>query len=578
MKYIALLLTSTIVATSMSLSSFASSQKETTYRMSIPRYVNNLDPIYSDDPNVANVVKNIYSTLVTYRTEKTEVGQSYSDIVPLMVEDWNISSDRRVYNFKMKKNVYFHNGRKCTAYDVKHTFERLANPKVLPKAFSWIFRDIPIKGLAKFQKDKMNNNPKADLEGVKVLDDGLLQITLDKPTPLFLKELTLPIFSIIPKEEIDKWGPDYGIRPIGTGPYRLQNLIPEELVLEKNKDYFNKKPIIDTLVYKVIPQLSQEYEMFEKDKLDQTSLPDDVMDKLIKSENWNKYSVNVFDTNSFNNKFVTDIVKQPKMTTTYLGINTLKPEFANVKTRQALNYAVDKARLISDVLKYNAIPSVGILPYGFPGSDDSRKIPYEYNEIKAKKLLFEAGFNDKNNDGIIEFNKKPAIINFWYYQDADSEKVCEYIAENLTAVGFQVNLMKSTDWNSFIRTVVSGKADLYHFKAGAKYADPEKFFSPLFDSSNIGKTNLSHFSDKSVDRMLSKARTIPEDEFRYRIYKDVDKNIVEFAPWVFLYQPVKYVKVKPYVQGFKIHPILQDITWNTYFKNPDNVSLTKKNN
>ncbi|MFN4150913.1 MAG: ABC transporter substrate-binding protein, partial [Candidatus Sericytochromatia bacterium] len=500
MKYIALLVTSTIVATSMSLSSFASSPKDTTYRMSIPRYVNNLDPIYSDDPNVANVVKNIYSTLVTYRTEKNAVGQSYSDIVPLIVEDWNISSDRKVYNFKIKKNIYFHNGRKCTAYDVKHTFERLANPSVLPKSFSWIFRDMPIKGLAKFQKDKMKNNPKADLEGVKVLDDGLLQITLDKATPLFLKELTLPIFSIIAKEEIDKWGPDYGVRPVGTGPYKLENLIPEELVLEKNKEYFGNKPILDTLVYKVVPQLSQEYEMFEKDKLDQTSLPENIMDDLIKKENWNKYSVNVFDSTSLNNKTITDIVKQPKMTTSFLGINTQKPEFTNVKARQALNFAVDKSRLITEVLKYNAIPTVGVLPQGFPGSDDSRKVPYEYNEIKAKKLLFEAGFNDTNNDGIIEFKKKPAIVNFWYYQDAESEKVCEYIAENLTSVGFQVNLMKATDWTTFLKKIVSGQADLYHFKAAAKYADPDKFFTPLFDSSSIGKTNLSNFSDKSVDK------------------------------------------------------------------------------
>lgn len=551
--------------------------EKTTYRLAIPKAIENFDPINSEGQFNSQVISQIYSTLVTYRTQKTDKNQSFSDIVPLISEEWNISSDRKIYNFKIRNDVLFHNGRNMTAYDIKHTFERLASTKVLPGAQTWIFKDVPIKGLEKYRRDTKNNVKDPDLSGIKVIDDYIVQFELTRSTPLFLKSLAMPIFSIIPKEEVDKWGKEFGNRPVGTGPYKIEKITADQIFLTKNENYFEKDlPKIDSLIYKIIPQVNEEYRQFRLGRLEQTAIPDSEIDRLLQAENLNKYNINVFDNNSFNDRNVSDIIKEPRLINTFLGISNKNTMLKPQKVRHALNYSINKKKIISNVLKYKAIESYGIIPEDFPGVNGGRKTPYPFDMVKAKKLFYESGFNDRNNDGVLEYNKKPATLNFWYYDDPETEKVCNAISENLQAVGFKVNLQKTTNWRDFLAKIVSGRADIYHFSWKAKYDDLDKYLTPMFDSNFIGSSNISSFSDKEIDSMLSKARKIPEEEYRNRIYNEADKKIVEKAPWVFLYQPVKYVRVKPYVYGMQIHPVMQDVLKYTYFKKND--ILTSLNN
>lgn len=553
------------------------SNNESVYRLAIPQSIENFDPINSESQVNANIIQNVYSTLVSYRTQKTDYKQSYGDIVPLIAEDWNITSNRKIYNFKIRNDIFFHNGRNLNAYDIKHTIERLANPNILPGSQSWIFKDMPIKGLEKFRRDCKNKVKEPDLEGIKVLDDYLVQIELTSSTPLFLKSLAMPVFSIIPKEETDKWGKEFGFHPVGTGPYKVERITAEQIFLTKNPMYFEKGlPKISSLIYKVVPKVADEYRLFQQGRLEQSAIPEAEVDSLLQKENFNKYSVNVFDNKSFNDRTVSDIIKEPKMVNTFLGISSKNEMFKSQKVRQALNYSINKKKIISNVLKYQAIESTGVIPEDFPGVYAGRQTPYAYDMVKAKKLFYEAGFNDRNNDGIFEYNKRPVTLNFWYYDDAETEKVCNAISENLQAAGFKVNMQKTANWRDFMSKIVSGRADIYHFSWKAKYEDLDKYLTPMFDSNYIGSSNIVSFSDKEIDSMLSRARKIPEDEFRNKIYNEIDQKIVEKAPWVFLYQPVRYVRVMPYVYGVQLHPVMQDVLKYTYFKKPESVAYNKK--
>ncbi len=580
MKFKTIFLLGLVLITSSANYSYSVSaeiNKDSVYRVAIPSPIENFDPIKSENQINSNIIQNLFSTLVTYRTEKTELKQSYGDIVPFIAEDWNITSNRRIYNFKIRQDVFFHNGRKLTAYDIKHTLERVSNPKVLSGSQSWVFRDMPIKGLDKFKRDCQNNVKEPDLEGVKVLDDTLIQIELTKPTPLFLKSLAMPIFSIIPKEEVTKWGKEFGNRPVGTGPYKIERITADQIFLTKNPMYFEKGlPKISSLIYKVIPKISDEYRLFEKGRLEQSAIPDEQIDKLLQKENYNKYSINVFDNDSFNDRTVSDIIKEPKMVSTFLGINSKNEMLKSQKVRQALNYSINKKKIISNILKYKAIEANGVIPEKFPGVYSGRQTPYPYDSIKARKLFYEAGFNDRNNDGFLEYKKKNAVLNFWYYENDETENVCNDISEQLQAVGFKVNLQKTSNWREFLGKIVSGRADLYHFSWKAKYEDLDKYLTPMFDSAYIGSSNITAFNDKEIDSMLSRARHIPEDEFRNKIYNQVDQKIIEKAPWVFLYQPVRYIRVMPYVYGVKLHPVMQEVLKYTYFKDNENVTLSKK--
>ncbi|MFN8577162.1 MAG: ABC transporter substrate-binding protein [Candidatus Sericytochromatia bacterium] len=576
MKFTSILLSFGLIISSASYTVGAESEK-TTYRLAIPKAIENFDPINSESQINSEIISNLYSTLVTYRTKITDTKQSYGDIVPLIAEDININSNRKIYNFKLRNDIYFHNGRNLTAFDVKHTIERLANPKVLPSGQAWIFRDVPIKGLEKYSRDVRNNVKEPDLSGVKVLDDYIVQIELTRATPLFLKSLAMPIFSIIPKEETDKWGKEFGVHPVGTGPYKIDRVTAEQIFFTKNPNYFEKDlPKIDNLIYKVVSSVEDEYKLFEQGRLEQTSIPDSKIDDLLEKENFNKLSVNVFDKNSFNDKSVSDIIKEPKMISTFLGISNKNKMLKLQKVRQALNYSINKSKIISNVLKYKAIDSYGVIPENFPGVNSGRKSPYPFDIVKAKKLLYESGFNDRNNDGILEYNKKPVTLNLWYYEDQETERVCNTISENLQAVGFNVNLQKTTNWKDFLSKIVSGRADLYHFSWKAKYEDMDKYLSPMFNSAYIGSSNIASFSDTYIDSMLTKARKIPEEEYRNRIYNELDSKIVEKAPWVFLYQPASYIKVKPYVYSLQVHPVMREVLKYTYFKKGETLALDNK--
>ncbi len=199
MKFTSFLLTATLFLSVPQLSFGMDSKPNTehsVYRMAIPEKIMDFDPLKADNSTDASIIRNIYSTLVSYRTKKDNLNQSYSDIVPDLAEDWNISSDRRVYNFRLKNNVLFHNGRKFTAFDVKHTMERIANPRNLSNSMDWLFKDLPIEGLAKFQAQCYRNVTNPDLAGVKVIDDYIIQIKLTQPL-LFITTARLPSLIIV---------------------------------------------------------------------------------------------------------------------------------------------------------------------------------------------------------------------------------------------------------------------------------------------------------------------------------------------------------------------------------------------
>jgi len=575
MKTLPILLATTIVFT-FAVQSFAfdgqeiNPKKQTVYKLPILQPVFDFDPLKAtNDPVKANFVSQIYNNLVTYRTKKDDSSNSFGDIIPDLAEEWNVSSDRKLYNFKLKKNVYFQNGRKFDAYDVKHTIERIANPKTMPKELTWVFQDLPLRGLKQFQSDCRKNKLNPALIGVEVLDSNIIQISLDKPTPFLFKILALPAFAIIPKEVVDRYGSDFGKHPIGTGAYKVSRFNNQSIILEKNTNYFEESlPHIERLEYKVVSSFEESYKLFLNGQLDQTYIPDSEINRLFEQEKYNKYSINVFEETSYNNPLVSSIIKEPELINTFIGINSQKSFLKLVKVREALNYSVDKSKIISDVLKYRAIPSAGNIPIGFPDFISNEKMPYQYDLLKAKKLLYEAGLIDSNGDKILEYKNKAVSLNLWYYKEPRTESVCKLVKKDLEALGIKINLKASSNWNNYMKSIISGQADLYNLTWKAKYPDMDKIYTPLFSSNNLSYStnNTTRFYDEKVNKLLSNARNMIDLDGRLKIYSQVEKLILEQTPVIYMYQPTKYIMVNPDVAGMQIHPVLNEIYKYVYFR------------
>ena len=182
-----------------------------------------LDPAIGYDWQNPSMMQLIADGLMGYKAGTTE-------LVPDLAESFTISEDGLTYTFKLREGVKFHNGRELTAADVKYTLERLVDPATQSPGQGYY---AVIEGF-----DEMVAGAADGLSGVTTPDDHTVVIALSRPNAVFLNVLAMHFSSIVPKEEVEKWGADWGTHPVGTGAYKIVEwTLGQRIVFERNPDY-----------------------------------------------------------------------------------------------------------------------------------------------------------------------------------------------------------------------------------------------------------------------------------------------------------------------------------------------------
>ena len=506
------------------------------YRYPLVRDARTLDPIYMSDPSSYEVGSQLYNGLVTYRPIAKSKWETPYDIIPDLAESWQISDDRRSYTFKLRKNVRFHNGRIFESRDVKKSFERIINPKNNSYG-NWTLAYLPIVGIENFRAQCMRNVPIPDLKGIQVIDFNLVRITLTRPVPYALNILAMPYYYIMPA--------DGGFHTIGTGPYKLKEWKKKQYIsLVKNSYYFEKyRPYIPNLKYVVFSSETEAFKAFHNGQTECADIPPKYFNDIVNNSDWNKMGAdNLEDMNSLNDRNKSFVIKSPLNKIEYIVMNNKSFPFNKLKTRQAFNYAINKNKLVEQVLNYQAAPFLSFNlknPY-------SSEFPYSYDPLKAKKLLYEADWRDKNRDGFIEPPGRANII--LYHEKNDyARKVCKSIQEDLNDIGVKISL-KETD------SPATRNFPFFYTSFKPQFMDLGRIFSPMFYSSNI--SNKSKYKNVKVNRLLKSSEKIQDDAYRTKSYLEAEKIIFEQAPDIFLTQSVGYKVVQPYIKGQIIHPVM----------------------
>lgn len=438
---------------------------------------NKLDPIHYSGTCESQIIKEVCDTLIEYNSD-------LSEYVPSLATGWTVSEDGKTYVFNIRQGVKFQkgkfqNGRELTAEDVAYSLNRSG--------------------------DFSDSNRLSMLEKAEATGDYEVTCTLKTANSSFLTVLTDAGNVIVPKDEVEGWGEEFGNHLVGTGPFTIDSFeLDQQTVLKKNIDYWMEEPNIDTLIFKVITDSTQATNAL------QTGEIDIAMD--LKGE-----SVQVVEENAD-----LTLLSTPGLQVAYVYFNMEQGPTTDIRVRKALIEAVNVEEMVTSLYKYGEAQKASLpLPPGSWGYDETleSKVP-NYDPEDAKKLLKEAGYGDGLEIDIYitdtEARQNMAVLLQAYWQK----------------IGVTLNIHAS-EWGTFSEVAMSNNADTYAM-SWTWYPDPYFFLNKLFSTEEWGGIgNGQHYSNADVDNLLQNALKSTDQEECADYYKQALAVIAGDLPGLF---------------------------------------------
>jgi len=229
------------------------------------------------------------------------------------------------------------------------------------------------------------------------------------------------------------------------------------------------------------------------------------------------------------------------MRTQYIGMNCRLQPFTDRRVRQAMNFAVNKVKLLR-LINNRGTVAKGFVPPNMPGANPD--LPgYPFDPGHAQRLLTEAGYP----------NGFTTML--WVRSADDTLRLAQSIQQDLADVHVAVRI-KPIAWGPFLEAVRSPDlVPMFLLGWEADFPDPSNFLEVLLHSKYIGSNNDTLYSNPEVDALLDEAAETVDTERRLQLLRTVELRAIEDAPWVFLYHPVSYEIVQPRVRDFRLHPL-----------------------
>ncbi len=476
-----------------------------------------LDPHLTGDVRSALIIVEVFGGLVTLDRNL--------EVAPDLAKDWEVSNDGRTYTFHLREEAKFQDGRPVTAQDVKWSIERVADPKTESPVVDVFLGDI-VGFVDKFE------GRATDVEGVRVIDDDTVSITIDAPKAYFLSKLTYPSAFVLDRNNVEgdlNWFEE----PNGTGPFKLTEYEPGVVLrLTRNELYHLGPPKLKEVEF--ILSGGSSLLMYQNDEIHISGISFLDLEGILDPSNP-----------------LSEEVAQapPDFDVAYMGMNSSMPPFDDPKVRQALNYAVDLEYLTSTLFQGLRIPAKGILPPGFPGYNPNVQ-GYDYDPEKARQLLSESRYGEN----LDEFPSITLTLpgRFGAAVDPSMEVLLQMWRDNL---GIEMDIQQ-TEWSTFYQDLTQRRFQMFGGLAWiADYPDPENFLDVLFHSES--SNNHTYYANKAVDALLEEARVERDEQARFEIYHRVEDMILEDAPWIPLWHEKSgYVLLKPQVKDYFLFPLV----------------------
>jgi peptide/nickel transport system substrate-binding protein len=468
-----------------------------------------LDPARGYDTASWQFEEMLFNTLVDY--------DAVGHLVPELATTWEISEDRRTYTFQLRADVRFTNGRPVEAADLRFSLERTLNPQTRSQGAEF-FRGIV--GADACQPES------CQVAGIETLAPHVLRIRLQEFDPLFLHKLAMPFAAAVPREDVERWGEDFARHPVGSGPFKLHAWAAgQRLLFVRNPDYFMAGvPRLAGVLRLVGVTDDLAWLKYRSGQLDVANIPPAEFPRVIQ--------------NADDQVLLRHVTT---MRTSYLGMKCTRPPFSDRRVRQAMNYAVNKEKLLR-LINDRGVVAKGFLPPNMPGSNPD--VPgYPFDPARARALLAEAGYPNGFDTTL------------WIRSDETTRRLAQSVQQDYAEVGVAVHI-KPLAWGPFLEAVrAPDLVPFFYLGWEADFPDPSNFLDVLLDSKSIGSNNNTDYSNPEVDALLATAARTVDPAARLDVLRRAELIAIADAPWVFLFHPVSYEIVSPRVRDFELHPL-----------------------
>jgi len=428
------------------------------------------------DTGSLDIVNNIYDTLINIDFEKGE-------LVPSLAKTWRKKDN--IWEFKLREDIEFHNGNAFDAYDVEYSFKKYI----------------------------------LDSSKIKVIDKYTIQIDLDVASVIKLYFLAMPRSSIVDKETMEEFyskstTESVPVPIIGTGAFKFSEWIENDYILLKaNKKYFQGKPHLDAIKYKILLDEEQRTQELGANNIDVASI----------------FSLNN-DVLKINNHFTFKDIDIGSYL--YAVLNFKNQYLANKNVRKALIYASNREKIIQEgLLGAGELASTPITPNTFAYKPT---IPLEYSVAKANEILDKEGY-ERNKEGI-RFTLKAYTYN-------KQEMFVRMLKEDFKEIGVNLEVIVLT-WQEYLESIKTYKHDIAVL-GNVNTILEASALNPMFHSSFIGINNFSFYQNEYLDALLD--RGILEVDIKKR--KEIYSKAIDMIMSDYIHIPISYNKERVYISN-----------------------------
>ncbi len=464
---------------------------EQVLKVAIGTDINTWDIVQFPDGDARFVWSQIYETLVRLDADL--------NLIPGLAESWEPQENGKVWIFQLRKDAKFHDGTPFNAEAVVYSYG--------DRAYVTTVKTL-------------------QLEKVEAIDEHTVKFTCTKsmPLPTYLTHIAWPVVS---PGSINSAGEFQ--QAIGTGPFKFASYSKgQEVVLDKNGDYWGEGIKLDQVVFKIIPEASTRIMALESGDVDMSiKIPESDVARLEQDP---------------------EITVQRKLSTfsDFLQFNCAKAPFDDLNIRKAVANAIDTEGMVQNILDNVGVAAQGrlyspVMAYSRPDLQ-----LYSQNQEKAKSLLLASGWKDDNADGILEKDGKELQVSMLVGQSWSprEKRIAEACQAQLGEVGFAVEI-KQLETAALSSLEKEGDFDMI-MRTGYYVWGPY----PHHVKMHFSKNYTSHYNNPEYDQLVMQGESVNDEEQKQQIYADIQKMVLDELPAFYIVHEEKIVAVRENVQGY----------------------------